>query len=68
MYLHVNSCDHLPTNIYASPLSKEGNTKYCFAHVSQLVCLSVSMSVSLNLVQLITQERFAPEVLNLVGR
>ena len=30
--------------------------------------MSVGMSVSLNLVQLITQERFAPETPNLVGR
>ena len=30
--------------------------------------LSVGMSVALNLVQLITQERFAPEASNLVGR
>ena len=28
----------------------------------------VGMSVALNLVQLITQERFAPEASNLVGR
>ena len=33
---------------------------YCVAHVGR--------SVSLNLVQLITQERFAPEASNLVGR
>ena len=33
---------------------------YCFAHVG--------MSVSLNLVQLITQECFAQEASNLVGR
>ena len=32
------------------------------------VSRSVGRSVSLNLVQLITQERFAPEVSNLVGR
>ena len=32
------------------------------------VGLYVGMSVSLNLVQLITQERFAPEASNLVGR
>ena len=30
--------------------------------------LSVGMSVARNLVQLITQERFAPEAWNLVGR
>ena len=29
---------------------------------------SVGMSVALNLVQLISQERFAPEASNLVGR
>ena len=41
------------------PLKKEG--AYCFAHVSRYV----GMSVALNL---ITQERFAPEPSNLVGR
>ena len=46
----------------------------CFAHVGRSVCRSVGMyvavgmSVSLNLVQLITQERLAPEASNLVGR
>ena len=33
-----------------------------------LLCLYVGILVSLNLVQLITQERFAPEASNLVGR
>ena len=32
------------------------------------VGMSVGMSVALNLVQLITPERFAPEASNLVGR
>ena len=41
---------------------------YCFAHVRLLVCWSVRVSVSVNLVQLITQEGFAPEASNLVGR
>ena len=40
--------------------------------VGRSVCWSVGlyvgMSVSLNLVQLITQERFAPEVSKLIGR
>ena len=36
---------------------------YCFAHVGQ----PFGTSVSLNLVQPITQERFAPEISNLVG-
>ena len=53
------------------PLFEKGGA-YCFAHVGQSVGLyvgrSVGMSVALNLVQLITQERFAPEALNLVGR
>ena len=44
------------------PPFEEGGA-YCFAHVSR----SVGMLVSLNLVQLITQERFAPESANLVG-
>ena len=45
------------------PLKKEGHIAL---HMS--VCMSVVMSVSLNLVQLITQEGFAPEASNLVGR
>ena len=36
--------------------------------VGRSVCQSVGMSVSLNLVQLITQEGFDPEASNLVGR
>ena len=52
------------------PLEK--GRAYCFAPVGRLVGRSVGlyvgMSVSLNLVQLITQERFAPEASNLVGR
>ena len=35
--------------------------------VGMSVCRSVGMSVALNLVQLITQECFAPEASNLVG-
>ena len=37
---------------------KEG--AYCFAHVGMSVGPSVGMALSLNLVQLITRERFAP--------
>ena len=52
------------------PFEKGG--AYCFAHVGRYVgrsvCLSVGMSVSLNLVQLITQKHFAPEASDLVGR
>ena len=48
----------LAIHIYA-PFEEGG--AYCFAHVRLSVSLSVGMSVSLNLVQLITQERFAPE-------
>ena len=48
------------------PFEKGG--AYCVSHVGRSVCRSVSMSVSLNLVQLITQEGFAPEASNLVGR
>ena len=51
--------------IYA-PLENGG--AYCFARVGFSV-RSVGMSVGLPyLVQLITQERFAPEASNLVGR
>ena len=45
------------------PPFEEGGA-YCVAHVGRYV----GMSVSLNLVQLITQERFAPEASNLVRR
>ena len=45
------------------PLKKEGHIAL---HLS--VGMSVGMSVALNLVQLITQEGFAPEASNLVGR
>ena len=45
------------------PPFKEGGA-YCVAYVGQYV----GRSVSLNLVQLITQERFAPEASNLVLR
>ena len=55
--------------IYA-PFEKGG--AYCVAHggpsVSRSVRRSVGMSVSFNLVQLITQEGFDPEASNLVGR
>ena len=49
------------------PPLEEGGA-YCVAHVCRYVGRYVGMSVSLNLVQLITQERFAPEASNLVGR
>ena len=56
------------------PFEKGG--AYCFAHVGRYVGMSVGMSVgrsvgmsvALNLVQLITQDHFAPEASNLVGR
>ena len=52
------------------PFEKGG--AYCVASVGRYVGMSVGryvgMSVALNLVQLITQERFAPEASNLVGR
>ena len=41
---------------------------YCFAHVGRYVGQMVGMSVSLNLVQLITQEYCAQLASNLVGR
>ena len=56
----------MPFPVIMPPFEKGG--AYCVAHVGPSVCLSVSMSVSLNLVQLITQEGFAPEASNLVGR
>ena len=49
---------------YHAPSKKDsgGIFRYCFAHVGWSVLL-----VSLNLVQLITQEHFASEASNLVG-
>ena len=55
-------CIHLSRSLFlylCPPLQKEG-------HIA--LHLSVGMSVALNLVQLITQEGFAPETSNLVGR
>ena len=49
--------------IIMPPLKKEGHIA-----LHMPVGMSVGMSVSFNLVQLITQERFAPETSNLVGR
>ena len=49
------------------PLIKEGHIALHMS-VGMSVGRSVGMSVALNLVQLITQERFAPEASNLVGR
>ena len=58
------------------PLFEEGGA-YCVADVGRYVGMSVGRyvgrsvgrySVSLNLVQLITQERNDPEASNLVGR
>ena len=54
--------------IFLCPPPFEKGGAYCFAHVGMLVGMSVGMSVALNFVQLITQERFAPEASNLVGR
>ena len=54
---------HLQCILLCPPLKKEGHIAL---HMS--VGRSVGMSVSLNLVQLITQERFAPQASNLVGR
>ena len=58
--------------IFLPPPPFEKGGAYCFAHVGQsvgrLVGLYVGMSVSLNLVQLITQKGFAPQASNLVGR
>ena len=57
-------------SVFMPPFEKGG--AYCFAPVSRYVGRSVGryvgMSVSLNLVQLITQECFAQEASNLVGK
>ena len=52
--------------LFMPPFEKGG--AYCVAPVGRYVCRYVGMSVALNLVQLITQEGFAPEASNLVGR
>ena len=49
-----------------SPFEEGG--AYFFVHGCPSVRLSVCLSVCLNLMQLITQEGFAPEASNLVGR
>ena len=49
------------------PSKKEGHIALHMS-VGMSVGRYVGMSVSLNLVQLITKERFAPEASNLVGR
>ena len=49
------------------PLKKEGHIALHMS-VCPSVGRSVGMSVSLNLVQLMTQEGFDPEASNLVGR
>ena len=57
------------------PLKKEGHIALHMSvgmsvcrYVGRYAGRSVGMSVALNLVQLITQERFVPEASNLVGR
>ena len=54
--------------IFIMPPFEKGGHIALHLSVGWLVGLYVGMSVSLNLVQLITQERFAPEASNLVGR
>ena len=62
--IHITCTQQLKTtDLFIMPPFKEGGA-YCVVHVGR----SVSMSVSLNLVQLITQEHFAPEASNLVHR
>ena len=58
---------HVDLNFLCPPSKKEGHIALHIS-VGRLVCMMVCMSVSLNLVQLITQERFAQEASNLVGR
>ena len=62
---------NLISSLIFMPPFEEGGA-YCFAHVGRYVGrsvgMSVGMSVALNLVQLITPQRFAPEASNLVGR
>ena len=50
------------------PLKKEGILLCTCRSVCRSVGMSVGKSVALNLVQLITQERFALEASNLVSR
>ena len=69
-WFYTNEKDFLITVHFYAPFEKGG--AYCFEHVGRYVgrsvCWSVDMSVSLNLVQLITPESFAKEASNLVGR
>ena len=51
---------------WISKVSNKSNIS--IANVGQLICRLVGISVTLNLVQLITQEHFASEASNLVGR
>ena len=59
-YIMIQIRVDVHNNVYA-PF--EEGVAYCFAHVGP----SVGMSVSLNLVQLITPEHSVPEASNLVG-
>ena len=54
-------------DLLCPPWKKEGHIAL-YMSVSMSVCWSVSMLVSLNLVQLIAEQRFAPEASNLAGR
>ena len=64
VYVNINP---IQLNLMIMPPFEKGGA-YCVAPVGRSVCRSVGMSVALNLVQLITQEGFAPEASNLVGR
>ena len=60
------TCDKKNLNEFSlCPPFEEGGGHIAL-HMS--VGMLVGMSISLNLVQLITQERFVPEASNLVGR
>ena len=66
LFIFSSLCSSTEKHFFAMTLlypssKKEGHN--CILHVGQSV-----LSVSLNLVQLIPQERFAPEAPNLVGR
>ena len=61
------NCERKKWYFYAPPSEKEGHIALHMS-VGMFVCRFVGMSVSLNLEQPITQERFVPEPSNLAGR
>ena len=71
LLLKLEHPDHKENNLIMPPFEKGGHIALHLSvgwSVGRSVGLYVGMSVSLNFVQLITPERFAPKASNLVGR